>query len=327
MRSPGLQLAAAFVAGTLLLGGAVSCSSDAGSDTGPTTSRADATSTTAPSTTSTSPPPASAAVLDAACDATLVATPSAPIVEPLLTEASGVAPTTGRTWINNDSGDRPRLYGLAADGSVQVVDVTGAMAQDWEDLAVVSGGDDPHLWIADTGDNAKQRKTVVLYRVPIPAEGETSVAAQAVTVTYPDGAHDVEAAFADPDGDAVYLLTKFEYPSKVFRVDGPAGGGVAEAVAVGTFPAGRDGKGVVTGAAISADRRAIAVRTYDASWLYPLADGQDPAQALAQADPARCQAPAGAEGQGEAIGFLADGSGYVTIGEGTNAVITTIRPR
>lgn len=319
----GTRVAAAVLVATLAL---VGCSSDGGSEAKPsaTTTATNAT-TTAPKATTTLPEASSVDLVAAACAGTLRAAPSKPITEPLLKEASGVAPTTGRTWVNNDSGDEARLYGIGTDGSVQVVAVSGAKAQDWEDLAVVSGGADPHLWVADTGDNAKARPSVQLYRLPIPAEGATTVAAEAWTVTYPDGAHDVEAVFADAQGSSLYALTKFEVPSKVFRIDPPEGGGAVEAVSVGTFPAGEDGKGIVTGAAFAPDRRAIAVRTYDSAWLYPVADGQAPEAALAD-EGARCKAPAGAESQGEAIGFLADDTGYVTVGEGAEPVLTTFTP-
>lgn len=252
----------------------------------------------------------------AACAGTLVTSVGEPVREPQLAEASGVTPTAGRTWTHNDSGGEPQLFGMTADGSTQVVTVEGADAVDWEDLTVL----DDHLWIADTGDNARSRTSVQLYRVPVPAEGQDRVDAERVDVTYPDGAHDVEAVAADPGGQGIFLLTKFESPTLLFRVDPPVGGGVAEAEALGPVPLG--GSGIATSMAIAPGRDAIAVRTYESAWLWPLAPDQPVAEALA-AEAARCQAPAGTEAQGEAIGFLPDGSGYVTIGEGAAPAITT----
>ncbi len=302
------------------------------------TASAPGTASSAPGTAAAPGPQAAGgrALVDAACAGTLVRAVGEPITDASVTEVSGVAPTADRTWVLNDSGDDARLYGVADDGSVQVVTVAGADAVDWEDLTIVgasgalpgapsdaSPGEEPHLWIADTGDNTRSRTSVQLYRVPIPAEGQAGVDAVRVEVTYPDGAHDVEAVAADPLGDGIYLLTKFEAPTLVFRVRPPAGGGTVEAEALGPIRLG--GTGIATSLAIAPDRAAIAVRTYDGVWLSPLGPDSPVAEALAD-EGARCRAPAGAELQGEAVGFLPDGDGYVTIGEGDAPTVTTFTP-
>ncbi|QXC62256.1 hypothetical protein KSP35_05465 [Aquihabitans sp. G128] len=65
------------------------------------------------------------------------------------------------------------------------------------------------------------------------------------------------------------------------------------------------------------------MRTYDSAWLYPVARDQPLAEALADTA-TRCKAPAGTEAQGEAISFAADSASYVTIGEGSKPVLTTV---
>lgn len=312
-----MRRSAAALAAVLALLVGSGCSDDGGGSTATATTRP--TAAGGPSSTpSTAPAPSSPDLVAAACAGTLETTTSDPIAVPALAEVSGVAPTPDRTWVHNDSGDSARIFGLGADGSVQEVVVGGAEAVDWEDLAVV-GGDDPHLWIADTGDNTRSRSSVQLYRVPVPAPGDTDAPSDRIDVTYPDGPHDVEAVAADPDG-GLYLLTKFESPALVFRVDPPEGDGAVVAERVGEAALG--GTAIPTSMAIAPDRRAVAVRTYDSAWLYPIAEGQEVAAALADGA-ARCPAPAGSEIQGEAIGFLADSSGYVTIGEGADPVLST----
>lgn len=303
--------------------GLAACSSDGGSpDPATTTARPrPTTTTTVAPTTTTTPTAAAGALAAAACADGLVAARGATVTEPLLTEASGIAPDGEVTWVLNDSGDEPRLYGLADDGTARVVAVTGAEAVDWEDLARV-GGEEPHLWIADTGGNIAPRPTAQLYRVPIPAPGVAEVAAERVDVTYPDGPHDVEAVIADPDGP-LYLLSKEPARSRIYRVDPPEGGGPVTAELVGEFRPGEGPATLVTSAAIAPDRQALVVRSYGGAFLYPLPDGGSIPAALAD-DAARCRAPVGLEVQGEAIGFLADGSGYATIGEGANPVVTTV---
>lgn len=277
-----------------------------------------------------------------ACSGSLAAIPGVPIDDPALVEVSGVAvvgPAAGAgpatTWVLNDSGDQPRLYGIGADGRVRTVSVTGAEAVDWEDLAVQTGPE-PVLWIADTGGNVAPRDRVQLYRVPVPASGATSVAATRVEVLYPDGPHDVEGVLVTPAGIA-YLLAKEPGRARIYEVPLPASGeaGVAGdpgasagpvlARGVGSLRAGSGIASVVTGAALAPDGSAVAIRSYGRVWLQPVAPGQDLPSALAD-EARRCGAPAGAELQGEAVAFLPDGSGYVTIGEGASPVITTIAP-
>lgn len=85
---------------------------------------------------------------------------------------------------------------------------------------------------------------------------------------------------------------------------------------VGTLPLGSGGGNLVTGADVSRDGAEVAVRTYDRVLLYHRDPSQDIATVLEQQKPV--QGPVPNEQQGEAIGFLPDGSGYITTSEGTN---------
>ena len=114
------------------------------------------------------------------------------LAAPEATEISGlVASTTqpGVLWAHNDSGDRARIFALRSDGSlIASLDVPGAEATDWEDIAVGPGGD---LLLADIGDNKSVRNAIDIYRVPEPrlADGPTTTAAATrLRLTYPDGA-------------------------------------------------------------------------------------------------------------------------------------------
>lgn len=285
---------------------------------------ASTTTSTAPPTTTTTTPP-SIGLVKAGCADTLVAKAEPPIVSPLLSEVSGVAPSPSGsdvTWLLNDSGDQPRLYGIGPDQSVHVVSVTGAEAVDWEDLG--AGFDEknqPVLWIADTGANIAPRESVTLYRVPEPGPTDTTVAAFAVEVRYPDGSHDAEAVLVDPKGPLL-IATKDPGRSRLFQVDIPTKPGVVMAKEVGSFaPSGRDST-LVTSASVAPDRHAVAIRTYGSVWLYEVR-GEEPLQA-ALARPG-CRGLTGEEVQGESVGIRRDGT-YVTIGEGTNPHLTVISP-
>ncbi|HVR76496.1 MAG TPA: hypothetical protein VMT52_19360, partial [Planctomycetota bacterium] len=80
------------------------------------------------------------------------------ITDPALSEISGIVPASGRDgvfWVHNDSGDRPRIFALEDSGRVLgAVDVEGASAVDWEDIAAGPGPrPGRHLFLADTGNN------------------------------------------------------------------------------------------------------------------------------------------------------------------------------
>ena len=229
----------------------------------------------------------------------------------------------------NDSGDSARVFGLRpAEGgtlAVQTVTVTGAENVDWEDVAIGPGSAGPVLWLADTGDNLGVRPTVTLYRVPVPAPEATAVAAEAVTVTYPDGPHDVEAVVAEPDG-AVVLLTKEPGRSRAYRV-APDGSGrvrpVSVAEAVGEFPVGDGTTSVLTAADLSADGSTVVLRTYGSVFVAAVPEDRTWPESLA--DPAvRCRALPPMELQGESVGLLPDAGGYVSVGEGTGPYLTTV---
>jgi hypothetical protein len=152
------------------------------------------------------------------------------IKNPAVTESSGlVASRTspGVYWTHNDSGDGPFLYALGSKGeSLGIWRVTGAGADDWEDIAVGPGPDSSksYLFIGDIGDNNSSRKEIVVYRVPEPtptlADSKTSKAkpqatepAEAIHLRYPDGKHDAETLLVNPTTGDIYIITKIALES------------------------------------------------------------------------------------------------------------------
>lgn len=256
-----------------------------------------------------------------ACAEQLVATRGKAIARPELTEVSGVAIVGSTTWMLNDAGDTARIFGLEADGSFRIVKVTGAEAVDWEDLAF-EPGPQGGLWIADTGGNVVARDTVQLYRVPVPGPADTAVPATRVDVTFSDGPHNIEALLIEPDGSAL-LITKEPGTAKVYRADTALPATIASPL--GSFAPTERGTSVVTGAALSADERTVAIRTYGSVRLYEIPPGSTPADALLDDETKSCAGAPSDEVQGEAVAFLPDGRGYVTIGEGLNPALTTVR--
>jgi hypothetical protein len=238
---------------------------------------------------------------------------------PEATELSGLvrSPTQkGVLWSHNDSGDRARLFALRTDGSlIASLDVPGAEAVDWEDIAV---GPDDALLVGDIGDNGASRASVDVWRVPEPRLGEgaqTTAPARRLSMTYPDGAHDAETLLADRRTGEIVVVTK--------RADGRSGVYAASVRApslrrVATLRLGLGG--LATAGDVSADGRVVAIRTYSALYVWSKRPGTSIASALKRR-PCVGSAQLLVEGQGESLALSGDGRSFFTVPEGANAVL------
>lgn len=228
----------------------------------------------------------------------------------------------GVLWAHNDSGDRPRVFALRPDGNVLAdLDVPGARAIDWEDIAI-RGGD---LYLGDIGDNDEQRPSIDVYRVAephVPADG-TTARAERLRLRYPDGPHNAETLLVDPNSAELTIVTK--------QPDGRSGVYVAPApspTATTTLRLAarlRLGAGALaTGGDVSADGNVIAIRTYDSVFAWRRRSGISLAAAL-RARP--CVSPTRLrDGQGEALALTRDGRAFFTVPEGVGATIRRYAP-
>jgi hypothetical protein len=249
------------------------------------------------------------------------------------TELSGLALSRtqpGVLWTHNDSGDRPRVLAVTRTGKLLAdVAITDAAAIDWEDIAVgpAPGGGDA-LYVADTGDNDAQRADVVVYRVPEPrvagAGPGASAPAAALTLRYPDGAHDAEALLVDRAGGALVIVTKsFGGASAVYSATRPSASATTVLRRRGTLSLGAGG--AVTAGDVSADGRTIALRTYERAYVWTRRTGESIAGALRR----RACSPRVdllTEGQGEALALTAHGRAFYTVPEGTRPAIRRYAP-
>lgn len=226
-----------------------------------------------------------------------------------LDESSGVAPSRrhpGILWTHND-GPKPFFFATDTTGAALGIVRVRAEVDDWEDAALGPCGRATCLYLADTGDNRERRRSVRIHRVaepdPVAARTGTTVRAEVLHVRYPDGPHDVEAMWVDPNGD-VQLVSKgrrgevrqFRVPAEGWRT----GRATAESLVTVPIEASRRFDRFVTGAAISPDGRLVALRTYGE--IYFFERGRNGALTLPRS-PLACRVE-GIDVQGEGVGWL-----------------------
>jgi len=250
----------------------------------------------------------------------------------LITEASGLVVSRsnpGVLWVHNDSGDGPFVYAINPTGDLLAVyTVTGAQARDWEDIALGPGPQSgvEYLYIGDIGDNAGQYPSIAVYRVQEPVvdpnarglEAKTDPA-EAIRMVYPDRPRDAETLLVDPLTRDLYVISKRELFSRVYRAAYPQSTSQTTRLElVCLLP-----WGLATGGDVSPDGKKVVVRSmYWASLWH-----RDPDQALWQAFQGKTWSiPLAAEPQGEAIGFDGSGQGYYTVSEGKNPPIYYFAP-
>ena len=262
----------------------------------------------------------------------LEATVTGRVQTPEATELSGLVASPGQRgvlWTHNDSGDRPRIFAIAADGSLLAdLDVPGAEAVDWEDIAL--GPDPGHpggraLYLGDIGDNRSARPAVDVYRVPEPrvaTPGATGATAPAVRLRlhYPDGPHDAETLLVDPRTGELAIVTKqLSGESGVYVVRSPpADGGERTLRLVARLHLGLGG--LATGGDVSADGRVVAVRTYTGFVAWRKRPRASLAATL-QRTPCHGRTSFPGERQGEALALDRHGVSFLTVPEGAGATI------
>lgn len=125
-------------------------------------------------------------------------------VDPAIDESSGLVDLGDVMVTTNDSGGDPLVFVVDPKSGRTVARTTFAdEVRDVEALAPAGGG---AVWVADIGDNAEERDSVQVYRVPVGTE-DRRVEAPAFELVYPDGAHDAESLVVAPDG-RLHVITK-----------------------------------------------------------------------------------------------------------------------
>jgi len=241
-------------------------------------------------------------------------------------EASGIAASArnpGVLWTHND-GPRSRIYAVSTNGSQLATYTFTQAVDDFEDIAVGGG----YVYMGDIGGSQLLtgiRPQIRILRAPEPpvnlewAANPVSIdlgQVEVFTLQYPDGSYDAETLWFDSVSNTVYVVTKGTPRARVYRADLQAS--TLDFVISLDFA-------LASGGDISADGSQIALRREDAALLWARCDGEPLADALARTGtPIPVIGPA-TEPNGEGIGFLRDGTGYVTVSEGLNQPIYFFR--
>ncbi len=238
-----------------------------------------------------------------------------PLTPSILDEASGIADSKvnpGYLWVQQDSGNPSEIALLSHDGVLlKKINIKSAVNRDWEDLATGMGpaSGTQYIYLADIGDNALAASQYFIYRFAEPlSASDTVFNYDKITFQYPDGPHDAEAILVENSTKDIYIITKQDSPSRIYKIHYPQEtGAVNTALLVGSLSFGG-----ATGAAISGDGKEILVRTYNSVYYWERTATQSVEQALA-ASPVVLDTQF--EPQGEAISFKNDNSGFFTLSE------------
>ena len=234
--------------------------------------------------------------------------PTVVIVQPTIVEASGIADSkrnAGYLWVQEDGGTRGEIILLEHNGLIEKkIVIDGASNRDWEDMSL-SGND---IYIGDIGDNNSIQTEYRFYKFPEPLKGtDTVYNPDVIRFRYADGSHDAEAFLVEPSTQAIYIITKRDNPSRIYKLTPPFSSSINVADAVGQLTYG----GVVS-AAMAPDGKEIIIKTYFELGYYKVGNGEKIETALSRTPTIIPYRP---EPQGEAVCFSAVNNGYYTLSE------------
>ena len=188
-------------------------------------------------------------------------------------ESSGLLYWQGLVWTLNDSGGENMLYGydLKQKKIVRRIVVEEAENRDWESLTM----DEKYIYIGDFGNNGGWRKDLRIYRIPKKMkwkEGTAHVTAEKIAFYYPEQRSFIRLPLAtrwDGEalaalGDSLYVFTKDWKWEETQLYTLPKVPGEWPANLIDSFFV----KGLVTGAALSPDRKTLVLSGYESFYPY-----------------------------------------------------------
>jgi hypothetical protein len=233
----------------------------------------------------------------------------------LIDEASGIADSKanpGYLWVEQDSGNPNDIALLSQTGQLlKKINIRSATNRDWEDIALGNGPNPgtSYLYIADIGDNNKANPQCSVYRFPEPmATVDTVTAYDELKFNYPDGSHDAEAILTDNNSKDIYIITKTDIASRIYKFPYPQS---TSSVTTVTYVGSLSFSGA-TSAASSASGDELLIKTYTTLSYWKRNTNETIENALKRA-PVLLNHQV--EPQGEAVCFKNDNSGFYTLSE------------
>jgi hypothetical protein len=233
----------------------------------------------------------------------------------LIDEASGIADSKanpGYLWVEQDSGNPNDIALLSQGGQIlKKINIRSAINRDWEDIALGNGPDPGinYLYIADIGDNSKVNPQCSIYRFQEPSASIDTVSVyDELKFNYPDGSHDAEAILIDNNSKDIYIITKTDVTSRIYKFSYPQStSSVSTVILIGSLPFSG-----VTSAASSASGDELLIKTYTSLSYWKRNMNETIGDALERAP---ISLNYQVEPQGEAVCFKNDNSGFYTLSE------------
>jgi hypothetical protein len=240
--------------------------------------------------------------------------PVSKMIQPgIIDEASGIADSkanTGYLWVEQDSGNPNDIILLTYSGEVfKKINIRSSVNRDWEDLAIGNGpvAGTNYLYLADIGDNNKVFSRYTIYRFPEPLVTTDTVSAyDEIRFQYPDGSHDAEAILVDNASKDIYIITKQDTLSRIYKLAYPQN---IAATNTAVYAGALSFNGVVSAAGSGNE---LLVKTYSSIYYWKKDSNESIEQALNNAP---LQLAYQQEPQGEAICFKNDNQGFYTLSE------------
>lgn len=230
-------------------------------------------------------------------------------------EASGIADSKknpGNLWVEEDSGNPPELTLLSHSGTIQKkIYIKGAQNRDWEDLVIGNGPipGENYIYLAETGDNNANYTNYAIYRFIEPSQSADTVFTwDKLKFQYPDGPHDAETILTDNETNDIYIITKRDSLSRVYKFSYPQN---TSNITTVSFVGEMRVSGICS-AAISPDGKELLTKNYTNIYYWKRAVGESIPSALK-----RIPVTLGyvLEPQGEAICFKNNNSAFYTLSE------------
>ncbi|MCL7765312.1 hypothetical protein MPF19_17965 [Polaribacter sp. Z014] len=187
-----------------------------------------------------------------------------------LGEVSGteVVANSNLIWMLNDSGNKPRIYGVSESGKIIKEITIKAKNNDWEDL---TSDEEGNLYIGDFGNNDSKRKNLVILKVKQKdLNSSKKIEIEKIKFSYPNQTKfppKKKQLFFDAESffyynNSFYIFTKSRVKNEfgktsLYRI--PAKEGKHEAVFISEFNNGNDMDSWITSADISKDGSKVAL--------------------------------------------------------------------